>query len=57
MSERLALKVSLRWRYENEPSLEEVGREFPQGTPSGETVLVPLDELDSTFSASLVVSF
>lgn len=57
MTERLALKVGLHWRYENEPSLEEVSREFPQGTPSGETVLVPLDELDSAFSASLVVRF
>jgi putative salt-induced outer membrane protein YdiY len=57
MTSRLALKVSLQWLYDNVPALSEVPREFPLGTATGETVLVPLDELDTVFTASLVINF
>ena len=55
MTERLALKVSLQLLYDNEPAFEAVPREFPAGVPAGDTVLVQLDELDTIFSAALVV--
>ena len=61
MSSHLALKVSLRWHYENEPAFTE-GELFDAGNPPTPTVpptTVPiqLDELDSIFTASLVVNF
>ncbi len=57
MSERLALKVSLQALYDNQPSLTEVSLFDDQGTEIGETVLVPLDELDLLWTATLVVWF
>ncbi len=59
MSSRLALKVSLQWLYENEPASTD-GELFNPGnppTPTGTTVPIQLDELDSIFTASLVVNF
>lgn len=59
MSSHLALKVSLQWLYENEPAFTE-GELFSPGnppTPTGTTVPIQLDELDSIFTASLVVNF
>lgn len=56
MNKRLALKVSLQWLYDNEPSLIEVDVDNPPvGGP--ETVFVEADDLDSIFTASLVVNF
>lgn len=57
MSERLALKVSLQLLYDNLPSLTEVPLVGSDGQPSGNTVLVPLDELDTLFNVALVVNF
>lgn len=57
ISERLALKVSAQLELDAEPAFLEVPREEPAGTPSGDVVLVELDELDSVLSAALVVSF
>jgi len=57
ISRRLALKVGLRLLYENEPALRAVPREFPLGTPTGDVVLTPLEDLDSIFTTSLVVNF
>jgi putative salt-induced outer membrane protein YdiY len=57
MNERLALKISLRLLYDNEPSFVGVPREFPAGIPAGDVVLVQLDELDTFLSAALVVKF
>jgi len=59
MSDRLALKVSLQWLYDNEPSYEEVLVVSDiLGNPVTQTpVQVELDELDTIFTASLVVSF
>lgn len=57
ISGALALKTSLALRYDNLPSLTSVALEQPLGTPTGETVLVPLDELDTLFTIALVASF
>ncbi len=57
MSERLALKVSLQWLYDNEPSFVSVDNfDAPGGNLIG-TVPFQLDELDTVFTASLVVNF
>lgn len=57
MSERLALKVSLRLLFDNDPSLEEIGLQLPDGSPTNDTVLVPLDKLDSILTIGLVMNF
>jgi len=49
MNKTLALKVSLQWLYDNEPAALAI-------SPSGE-VLAEADDLDSIFTASLVVNF
>lgn len=61
MNSRLALKVSLRWLYENEPAFTN-GQLFDPGNPPtptvpATTVPIQLDELDTIFTASLVVNF
>ena len=59
MSRRLALKVSLQWLYDHEPAFQEVdllNAPPPGGTKTG-TVLAQLDDLDTIFTASLVVNF
>lgn len=55
ISAKLAFKPSLQLFWRNEPSLVEVARENPLGTPTGETVAVPLNKLDSFFTLTLVV--
>lgn len=57
MSEALALRTSLKLLWDNLPSLVGVPLEQPAGTPTGETVLVPLDKLDSQFTVALVLNF
>lgn len=57
ISEVLALRTSLQLLYDNLPSLTTVALEQPAGTPTGETVDVPLDELDTRLSIALVASF
>jgi putative salt-induced outer membrane protein YdiY len=57
ISDRLALKVSAHLKLDADPALLEVPREEPEGTPTGDVVLVELDELDTVLSAALVVSF
>lgn len=57
ISEVLALKTSLQLLYDHLPSLTTVALEQPAGTPTGETVEVPLDELDTRLSIALVASF
>lgn len=56
MSENLALKVGLRFLYRNEPSFEVIDLVDTSGTTLG-TIPVQLDELDTIFTASLVVDF
>ena len=59
MSRRLALKVNLQWLYDHEPAFQKVdllNAPPPAGTKTG-TVLAQLDDLDTIFTASLVVNF
>ncbi len=59
MSRLLALKVSLQWLYDHEPAFKEIDlldAPPPGGTKTG-TVLAQLDDLDTIFTASLVVNF
>lgn len=57
MSERLALKLSWQLLYDAEPSFVALPLLGPDGLLTGETVLGQLDELDSVFTAALVVTF
>lgn len=57
ISQRLALRVSLQMLFDNQPSLIELPLEAPNGQPTGRTVRVPLEELDTTLSTALVVDF
>lgn len=56
ISATLALKPSLQLLWRNEPSLTEVALEDAGGVPTGDTVLVPLEKLDSFFTLALVVN-
>ena len=58
MNKTLALKVSLQWLYDNEPSFGEITLFNPGdlNTPIG-TIPYQLDELDTIFTTSLVVNF
>ena len=53
MTDRLALKLSLQFLYDNLPALTSVAFVDAPDT----TVFAPLDELDTVFTAALVVSF
>jgi putative salt-induced outer membrane protein YdiY len=55
ISEKLELKPSLQLLWRNDPALTEVGLYATDGTPTGDTVLVPLEELDTFFTLALVV--
>jgi putative salt-induced outer membrane protein YdiY len=55
ISSALALKPSLQLLWRNDPALTEVALVESDGTPTGETVLVALDKLDSFFTLALVV--
>ena len=57
ISGALSLKPSLKLAWRNQPSLAEVGLVAADGTPTGETVLVPLEKLDTFFTLALVVKF
>lgn len=57
MSERLALKVSLQLLYDKQPALVSVGLQDAAGNPTGESVAIELEELDSRLKVALVVSF
>lgn len=56
LSRRMALKVSLQFLYDNQPSFEELSLFDTAGTDTGTKVLAELDELDTIFTSSLVVS-
>jgi hypothetical protein len=57
LNRRLALKVSLQWLYDHRPAFQTIDLFDPMDpvTPIG-TVLVALDELDTVFTASLVIN-
>ena len=57
ISDALALRASLQLLFDNLPSLTNVDLERPAGTPTGSTVQVPLDEIDTRFTIALVASF
>ena len=57
INDKLALKVGIRLLYDAEPALEALALEFPRGTPTGINVFVPVDDLDTLFTSSLVVNF
>ncbi|MGB5659717.1 MAG: DUF481 domain-containing protein [Thermoanaerobaculia bacterium] len=56
INEVLALKASLLLQYNNRPALEAISLENPLGTPTGDTVFVELDELDTYFTIALVLT-
>jgi putative salt-induced outer membrane protein YdiY len=62
MSKKLALKVSLQWLYDNEPSFKDIVLLSPNIAPPPKlvpngTVPFQLDKLDTLFTTSLVVNF
>ncbi len=56
ISETLALKPSLQLLWRNDPALEAIELFTSGGDPTGSTVLVPLDKLDTLFTLALVLS-
>ncbi len=56
MTDRLALKVGLRWLYDADPSFQEADLFNSFGANIG-TVLVEHDSLDTIFTTSLVINF
>ncbi len=55
ISSKVALKPSLKLEWRNDPSNTAVSLYDNSGEDTGETVLVPLEKLDSFFTLSLVV--
>lgn len=55
VTEKLAFKPSLRLLWRNDPALTSVPLFEPDGTDTGNTVSVPLEELDAIFTIALVV--
>lgn len=55
ISKKLFLKPSWRLLWRNDPALTEVPLFAPDGTATGDIVLVPLEKTDNFFSISLVV--
>lgn len=56
MNEWLALKVSLQLLFDNQPSLTTVPLEDVAGVPTGQSAVVELDDLDTVFKVSMVVT-
>jgi hypothetical protein len=56
ISSKLALKPNFRLIWRNDPALTDVALVGPGGEPTGETVSVPLKELDTFLTIALVVS-
>ncbi len=57
MTDHLALKLSLQLKYDNLPSAQLIALESSLPEFDGLLVPVPLDDLDSLFSAALVINF
>jgi len=57
VSKALALRASVQVLFDNLPSLTTVDLEQPAGMPTGTTVQVPLDEVDTRFTIALVANF
>lgn len=56
LTERLAVKLGLRWDYDSQPSLVEIPLVDAMGAALG-TVFVEREDLDTTFTTSLVINF
>jgi hypothetical protein len=57
VSTRIGRKPSLQLLWRNQPSLTEIPVFLPgTGTPTGQSVLVPLEKLDTFFTLALVVT-
>lgn len=54
VSDHFKLKAGLRLLWRNAPALTSVALYDSEGLPAGDPVLVPLDELDTIFTVSLV---
>lgn len=57
IAENLKLKTILQVLYDNQPSLEALPLLAPDGSPTGDSVLVPLDDVDTIFKTALVIDF
>ncbi len=57
LTEKLTIKVSLRWLYNNVPALRVLELRPAVDAPPSGTVVEQLDELDTIFSVSLVLNF
>lgn len=57
ISSNLVLKPSLQLLWRNEPALTKVSLFDSGGNDTGETVFVPLEELDTVFKVTLVVNY
>jgi putative salt-induced outer membrane protein YdiY len=57
ISDNLAFRTSLQLLWDNQPSLAGVLLEQPLGTPTGDTIFVELDKLDTVLSVALVATF
>ncbi len=56
MTRRVALKVSLRWQYDNEPSFTSIADPLDLLPPAGATAFFQLDNLDTIFTTALVIN-
>lgn len=56
MTRRIAIKIGLKWLYDNEPSFTTIPDPFDQLPPAGTTAFFQLDELDTIFTTSLVIN-
>jgi putative salt-induced outer membrane protein YdiY len=57
LTDRLALKTTLQFLVDNDPPMTSVPLQTPDGTPTGESVRVPLRKADRLLSVALVVTF
>jgi len=53
----LAMQTALELVYDREPALQEIPLLTPLGLPTGQNVLLPLKDLDTTFTTSLLLHF
>lgn len=57
INSRLELKPSLRLLWRNDPALQELPLVDGGGVPTGDTIVTPLDEIDTIFTLALVIKF
>lgn len=57
MTDRLAIKVSLHWLWDNLPAMANVTLVDENGEPTGDTVMRELESLDQELTVALVIAF